>query len=101
MPPRPNPHYEPTPGMPTDLITPKAAAKIVKSHVATIHRWLRQGKLKGYRLAGFRFLISEAEVRACLSPVEVEVPVVPRTRAQDIAAADAAVARMRANGARV
>jgi excisionase family DNA binding protein len=88
--------------LPDDLLTPRQAAKIMKTHTSTIIRWVLSGKLRGYRQAGTRYLISRRDLQAMLVPVvpdpEVELP---RTASQEREAAEAAKARLRLRGYRV
>ncbi len=69
---------------PVDLITPAAAATILRLQVRTLRGWVRAGKLPGWRI-GTRVLVSEADVRACIRPVPLRprpvVPVSERARA--------------------
>lgn len=87
--------------LPGDLITPKAAARLLKVHVSSVYRWILAGKVRAFRRAGARYWISEAEVRAAWAEVEPTQPTVIRTPAQDAAAARQAIAQMRADGHRV
>jgi excisionase family DNA binding protein len=45
-----------------ELLTPEEAAKVLRVDPATVRVWLRQGKLKGSKLAGGHWRISEAEL---------------------------------------
>jgi excisionase family DNA binding protein len=54
--------------MPNDLITPTQAAKLVKTHVSTIFRWIHRGRLPAFRRAGSRFLIRLSDLRGVLEP---------------------------------
>jgi excisionase family DNA binding protein len=45
-----------------ELFTPEEAAKVLKVDPATVRIWLRQGKLKGSKLAGGHWRIDEAEL---------------------------------------
>lgn len=85
--------------LPTDLVTPKAAAALVGVSVNSIYRWVEEGRVRAYRVAGSRYRLSRADV---LGLVEEVVPPVPlSTPAEDEQAARAAVGRMRAEGRRV
>lgn len=53
---------------PTDLITAKRASAILCCHLGTVHRYRRQGKLRGWRRGAGHWLFSEDEVRALLEP---------------------------------
>ncbi len=55
--------------IPTDLISVAEAARIThNAHRGTIRRWILQGKLQGYQVAGFRMLVSKADVEALIQP---------------------------------
>lgn len=82
--------------IPDDLITAKAAAKLIAVSVSTIHRWKEDGTLRRFRLAGRRYRFSKADVLALV--VEMDSPEPIRTTLQDEDAAAAAMARMRAAG---
>jgi excisionase family DNA binding protein len=71
--------------VPEDLITPRAAAKILRAHVGTIYRWILSGKLPAWRRAGARYLVSRADVEALLAPVRpaAKRPPLPSQRAQE------------------
>lgn len=56
--------------LPEDLIDTKAAARLLGVHPATISRYLRSGKLRGWRIAGCRARISKKDVLALLCPTE-------------------------------
>lgn len=86
---------------PADLITPRRAARIVGVHISAIYRYVLKGKLRGWRRAGSRYLVSEAEVRALIQPVVVEVEEEIRTRAEEKDAAQASLERLRRAGYRV
>lgn len=61
---------ENTSDIPDDLITVKEAARLVhNTHTATIRRWVLNGKLQGYTLAGTRWLVSRADVLALIQPL--------------------------------
>jgi excisionase family DNA binding protein len=47
-----------------ELLTPEEAARLLKVDPATIRAWLRAGKLKGYKLAGGHWRISEEAITA-------------------------------------
>ncbi len=49
--------------LPQDLRTPKQLAKLLGVHVTTIRRWMREGRLKGYRI-GERSRASQAAALA-------------------------------------
>lgn len=52
-----------------DLISTSLAARLVRTHVATIYRWIRRGKLLAFR-AGRRFKVRRSDVAALLEPVQ-------------------------------
>ena len=59
---------------PTDLIPLSAAADLlprprpgIKTHVRTVLRWIMDGKLQGWRLAG-RWYVSRADLVAMATP---------------------------------
>ena len=54
---------------PEDLISPHEAAKIVHCHVATIWRWVHQGKIRAWKRGGSRYLLSKADLLEQLEPV--------------------------------
>lgn len=107
-PPRPAPPPEPEPPpvrsqqgeLPADLITPHRAARIAKCHQATVYRWIFAGKLRAWRRAGARYLISESEVRALIQPVVVEESEF-RTPAEQARATEEALRRLRERGYKV
>lgn len=53
---------------PEDLISTRRAAQILGRSVATVRRYARAGKLRGWKVAGGQLAVSEAEVRALLVP---------------------------------
>ncbi len=59
--------------LPTDLITPKAAARLLHAHVASVYRWITQGKLRSWKRAGTRHLVNRADVLALLVQEEPAV----------------------------
>ncbi len=70
--------------IPEDLIRPSQAAKLVGCHMATVCRWVMTGKLRGWKLAGRRYLVSRADVQAMLEPVAAvgRIPVTPPPQAR-------------------
>ena len=60
--------------LPTDLIEPKVAARLLRCNVSTIYRWILKGKLRAWRRGGTRHLVRRADVEGML--VE-EVPAMP------------------------
>lgn len=85
--------------IPADLVTPKKAAELIAVSANTIYRWIEEGKVRAYRVAGSRYRLSRAEVLALVEEVEPAAPL--RTPAEDEEAAAEAVERMRRNGHRV
>lgn len=84
--------------LPGDLIAPKVLARILGVHLSSVHRWIHEGKLRAWRRAGQRYLISEAEGRALVVPVEVRSGEHARTRGEEELAASQAAQRLRAKG---
>lgn len=78
--------------IPPDLITPKKAAALVGVSLTTIYRWMDDGTLKPYRVAGRRRRVRQADVEALVVEEEAAEPV--RTTAQDERAAEEALGRM-------
>lgn len=85
---------------PTDLIPAARAARILGCHLATVHRWVLSGRLPGWRRLG-RWLVSEADARALLVPVDAEAPPRPRTAAVGRRGYEEAVAALRRLGVEV
>jgi excisionase family DNA binding protein len=50
-------------------LTPSQAARAVGVSTSTICRWLRTGKLKGYRMAGSRLLIDPHDLAGVVKEV--------------------------------
>ena len=48
--------------LPADLTTPKMAARLIGAHVSLIYRAIQDGRLRAYRRAGSRYLVSRADV---------------------------------------
>lgn len=44
------------------LLTVKQAADMMQVKTATVYDWLRDGKLKGFRLAGYTWRTTEEDV---------------------------------------
>lgn len=61
--------------VPSDLVTPKSAAKILCCSLGTIYRLVHRGQLRAWCRGGCRYLVSDAAVRAILQPVQPAVPV--------------------------
>jgi excisionase family DNA binding protein len=76
--------YRPTrryPPSPTDLIRILDAARLIDTHPGTIRRWLRSGRLRGYRRVG-RYLVSKADVLGLVQPIDVDAERVERNAAR-------------------
>lgn len=92
------------PDAPDDLLTPKQARRIASVCLKSVYRWIRRGLLPAYRRAGTRYLVSEADVRALLRPVETPAPAAATPAALSAAASRRhrqAVANLRRMGLRV
>lgn len=89
--------------IPSDLVSPQTAATLLGVHLATVYRLIRSGRLRAWRRVGGRLRVSRAEVLGLLVPVEVTGggTETPRGPTHEEQAAQAAVARMRAEGRRV
>ena len=48
------------------LLSPKAAARVAGTHVATLYRWVLTGRLRATRRAHSRYLIREGDLLAFL-----------------------------------
>jgi excisionase family DNA binding protein len=84
--------------LPSDLITPKEAARLLRVHVSTVHRWIRDGRLHAYKRATERYLVRRADVEGMVREV---VPLPEVTRLTDERRrAEEAVARLREKGVR-
>ena len=64
-----------TPRVPADLLSPKAAARLLDIHISTLYRWVLTGRLKSYWRGGCRRLISRADLLALIRPAEAPRPV--------------------------
>lgn len=54
-------------------MTREEAAKYLRVHVRTLDRWMREGKLPHYRIAGIRTIrIKLSDLEALLTPAEPE-----------------------------
>ena len=94
-----------TSNIPSDAVTPTQAAKELDASVSSIYRVLHAGKIRSWRKAGFRYLISLGEVKAYFSPVRVEISKEitdkPRTRGEELAVSEAAKQQLREQGWKV
>ncbi len=83
--------------IPDDLLDVTHAAKQARCHVATIHRWVRKGKLRGWKRCG-RWFVSEAELYGLFTPRAdnrpAHVVTTARTRAARAAWADAVLRQL-------
>jgi excisionase family DNA binding protein len=62
-------------GAARDLLTVEQAARYLQLSPSSIRSYMRQGKLKGFRIAGLRkVLIPRAELLALLEPARAETP---------------------------
>jgi hypothetical protein len=53
--------------IPDDLVDVTHAAKQAHCHVGTIHRWIRKGRLRGWKRCG-RWFCSQAELLGLFTP---------------------------------
>jgi excisionase family DNA binding protein len=56
--------------LPTDLVPLGRAATQLHVNRSTVYRWVLGGKLRSWRRAGTRYLVSLADVRELLQPVQ-------------------------------
>lgn len=85
--------------IPDDLITPREAARLVRAHLSTVHRWIQHGQLPGYRRGRHRYLVSRADVEGLLNRVQ---PVgVVATTAQEEREYQETMERLRRKGLKV
>lgn len=54
--------------MQSNLISAREASELLRAHLSTVHRWIRQGTLKGYRRGG-RYFVCRDSVQAFVVPV--------------------------------
>lgn len=55
--------------LPSDLIEPKEAAKLIRRHISCIYRLIARGRLKAYKIAGARYVLSKADVAKLIEVV--------------------------------
>ncbi len=55
-----------------ELLTPEEAARLLKVDQATVRAWLRAGKLKGVKLGGGHWRISEEAITAFIGEERAE-----------------------------
>lgn len=88
--------------LPSDLIRPGQAAKLLGLHMATVYRMMDDGRLPFYRPAARQRRVRRADVEAMLRPVEREGrPVKPVTipaRVEEAARAKRTMEILRARG---
>ncbi len=90
---------EKEPVIPTDLLTPRQAGALLGVDGATVRRWIKAGKLPGFKLVG-RVRVSKADVLALLVQHVPDCKPRPQTQAE-IEASDAETDRiLRAPGVR-
>ncbi len=53
----------------TDYLTPRQAAAMIGVSSASVCRWIRQGRLRGYKLAGALILIDPDDLKDVIAPV--------------------------------
>lgn len=86
--------------IPDDLITPKEAARLLRCHLASVYRWIGEGKLAAWKRLGHRILVSHAAVERLLQPVEARETVTVPEAAPDVAQEryEAAIERLKRQG---
>jgi excisionase family DNA binding protein len=77
-------------------LTPKHCARRLRTHVSTIHRWIRTGRLKALKTPGGRYLVAPADFEAALQPAAPEQSWQAQAAAGTAHAA--ALAELRRNG---
>lgn len=55
--------------IPNDLVDTRTAARIAGVHVSSVYRWVLSGRLRGWKRAGARYLISRADLAGMLREV--------------------------------
>ena len=53
-------------GKPSDLLTPKEVAELLRVHPATVTRWIRLGQIRAVRLPAGTYRIPSEEVERLL-----------------------------------
>jgi excisionase family DNA binding protein len=66
--------------IPTDLIRPSQAAKLLNLDIGTIYRWINSGKLPAWKRGGSHYVVSRADVAACLEPVRKQPRLRPKPK---------------------
>jgi excisionase family DNA binding protein len=69
------------PEIPTDLISPTAAASLLGTSRATVYRWIAGGRLHAWTVAGTRYRVSRAEVLALVRRTAMPVRTPPHRSA--------------------
>jgi excisionase family DNA binding protein len=64
--------------IPTDLISPREAAKLLRTGVSTVYRFIQDRRLRSWKRAHTRYLVSRREVLALF--VEEVPPPLPSKR---------------------
>lgn len=54
--------------------TPQEIAKMLKVNPRSVHRWLREGKLKGFKVGGDLWRIPESELKAFIEESQKDNP---------------------------
>ncbi len=68
--------------LPNDLMKPGAAAELLGVHLASIYRWMGDGTLPYYRLAGRQRRISRRDAVGLVQAEKIEAPPERRARRQ-------------------
>lgn len=55
--------------IPDDLVTPKQAARLLRTHPSTVYRLISTGRLPAIQIGTARYHIREADLRGLLTPV--------------------------------
>lgn len=66
--------------IPSDLMRPGDAAKLLGIHVGTLYRWFEAGKLPYYRFAGYERRVSRRDLVAMVQLEQAEPPATKRAR---------------------
>ncbi len=78
-----------------DLITVREAARLVRTHVSCVYRWIGRGQLPAWRRGPYRLLVRKGDVLRMLEPVGAVKPVEPKV---DLSEVEAAKERLRKLG---
>ena len=60
--------------VPSDLMSPRAAARLLGIHHATAYRMIHDGRLRAWRRGGTVFRVSRTDVLALLEPYQPAPP---------------------------